>query len=85
MLAVLHFLLGLASGIVVSLLLRFIEPLARWTAKFGRRVAKDIGCDVYVTSEHARTWAGSPAQWMTWSFRVPDEVLNEQPPADLRG
>lgn len=80
----LQFVLGLASGVILSLLLRFVEPLERMVSRLGRRLANDTGCDVYISSDHAQIWAATPPQWMTWSFRVPRRVLEQEPPADLR-
>lgn len=80
----LQFLLGIVAGVVLSALLRFVEPLERWVSKLGRGLARDSGCEVHVTNDHARIWAGSPPHWLMWAFRAPPGVLQQEPPKDLR-
>lgn len=74
-----EFLLGLLSGVALSFLLTFLEPVQRLVQRTGRAAFKENPVDVHVQSDQAVIWAGLPP-WVSGRYFFDSALPGPRPP-----
>jgi len=75
----LGFVLGLLSGVALSFLLAFTEPVQRLVKRKGRTVFREDPVDVHVQTDQAVIWAGLPP-WISGRYFFDDALPKATPP-----
>lgn len=75
----LGFVLGLLSGVVLSFVLAFLEPVQRLLKQKGRATFKEDPVDVHVQTDRAVIWSGLPP-WISGRYFFDNALPTDNPP-----